>query len=113
MKRNGIYYFLWSEGSWTDSSYAVAYAMATSPYGPFVRRTTILQSCQGVGKGPGHNSVVNLPNTDEWYIVYHRRPLSETSPHHRVVCIDRLSFSEEGHIEPIEMTLTGVETRPL
>lgn len=113
LKRNGIYYFFWSEGNWSDSSYAVAYAMSTSPFGPFVRHATILQSRQGIGKGPGHNSVINLLGTDEWYIVYHRRPVAEDSPHHRVVCIDRLYFDENGHVEPVEMTLTGVEARPL
>ena len=43
--------------------------------------------------GPGHHSVVNVPGTDEWFAVYHRRPLGETDRDHRVTCIDRMTFA--------------------
>src|SRR5450830_1693848 len=33
-KRNGMYYFMWSEGEWTGPDYSVAYAMSSSPFGP-------------------------------------------------------------------------------
>ena len=113
LKRQGRYYFLWSEGDWAYSSYAVAYAQAVTPEGPLERATTILQSHGDIANGPGHNSVVNIPGTDEWYIVYHRRPLTETDGNHRVVCIDRLYFDQQGNILPVQMTLTGVPARPL
>ena len=48
------------------------------------------------------------PGGTEWFIVYHRRPLGETDPNHRVVCIDRLRFDARGGIEPVRMTLEGV-----
>ena len=35
--RNGIYYFMWSEGGWTNGSYKVAYAMADKATGPYKR----------------------------------------------------------------------------
>ena len=113
LKRRGVYYFMWSEGGWGDSSYAVAYARSDSPLGPFVRAGLVLQSDPAVGNGAGHHSVLNIPGTDDWYIAYHRRPLTETNPHHRVVCIDRLYFDDSGDIVPIVQTNEGVSARRL
>jgi beta-xylosidase len=111
--RNGKYYFMWSEGGWTGPNYRVAYAIAGSPFGPFERIGTVLQQDPFVATGAGHHSVLNIPGTDEWYIVYHRRPLSETSPHHRVTCIDKMEFDEDGKILPVKITNRGVEARKI
>ncbi|WP_240768760.1 glycoside hydrolase family 43 protein [Olivibacter sp. XZL3] len=102
--RNGKYYFMWSEGGWTGPDYKVAYAIADSPFGPFKRIGTILQQDPAVATGAGHHSVIQGKANDEWYIVYHRRPLGETSAHHRVTCIDRMYFDENGLIKPVVMT---------
>ena len=82
-KRGGKYYLMWSEGGWTGPDYSVSYAMADSPTGPFKKIDKVLAQDPAVAKGSGHNSVVNVPGTDIWYIVYHRRPLSETDGNHR------------------------------
>jgi hypothetical protein len=103
MKRNGIYYFMWSEGGWTGPDYSVSYAMADSPLGPFPRKAKILQQDSAVAKGSGHNGVIHVPGTDIYYIVYHRRPLSETDGNHRVLAYDRLYFNEDGTIAPVRM----------
>ena len=105
-KRNGTYYFMWSEGGWGGPNYRVAYAMASSPTGPFQRIGTVLQQDSAVATGAGHHSVVPLPN-DEWLIVYHRRPLGETAANHRVTCIDRMYFDEKGFIKPVKITFAG------
>ena len=78
LKRNGKYYFMWSEGSWTGPDYRVAYAISTSPFGPFERIGTILQKDDTIATGAGHHSVIQIPGTDEYYIVYHRRPIGDT-----------------------------------
>jgi beta-xylosidase len=62
-KRNGTYYFMWSEGGWTGPDYRVSYAMASSPLGPFTRLGTILGQDAAVATGSGHNTVVNVPGT--------------------------------------------------
>ncbi len=111
VKRNGVYVFMWSEGGWTDSSYGVAYALADSPLGPFERVGAILGTDLEVAKGAGHHSVLTIPGTDEHYICYHRRPLEETHANHRVTCIDRLIFEEDGTIRPVKMTFEGVNQR--
>ena len=112
-KRNGSYYFMWSEGNWMGSDYSVAYAIAKSPLGPFKRIDKILKEDGDVAKGPGHQSVKNIPGTDDWYMVYHRRPMSETAAGHRATCIDKMEFDENGHILPIKMTHEGVGPIPL
>lgn len=78
IKRNGIYYLMWSEGGWTGPNYSVAYGMSTSIMGPFHKAARILQQDAAVAKGSGHNGVIHIKDTDIWYIVYHRRPLSES-----------------------------------
>ncbi|KAA2240392.1 family 43 glycosylhydrolase [Chitinophaga agrisoli] len=105
---NGKYYFMWSEGGWTGPNYSVAYAIADSPAGPFKRIGKILQQDTTVATGAGHHSVINVPGTDRFYIVYHRRPLTETAANHRVTCIDEMRFDENGLIVPVKITNEGV-----
>jgi beta-xylosidase len=106
--RNGKYYFMWSEGGWTNDSYKVAYAIGDKVTGPFEKIGTILQSDTTLATGAGHHSIINTPATDDWYIVYHRRPIPNEGRDHRVTCIDRLYFNEDGTIKPIVMTNAGV-----
>jgi beta-xylosidase len=111
--RNKKYYFMWSEGGWTGPDYRVAYAVSDSPFGPFQRIGTVLQQDPKVATGAGHHSVIQVPGKDEYYIVYHRRPLDETDGNHRVTCIDRMYFDEKGMIKPVKITHEGVASRPL
>ena len=105
MKRGGKYYFMWSEGGWGGPDYCVAYAISDSPFGPFRRIGKILQQDPEVATGAGHHSVIKDRKKDDvYYIVYHRRPLGDTGRDHRVTCIDRLEFDEQGLIKPVKMT---------
>ena len=112
LQKDGKYYFMWSEGGWTGPNYAVAYAVGTSPFGPFERVGKILQQDSTVATGAGHHSVLQSPS-GKWYIVYHRRPLGETDRNHRVVSIDELRFDARGLIEPVKITKEGVLADPL
>ncbi|KAF2968798.1 hypothetical protein GQX73_g4754 [Xylaria multiplex] len=103
IKRNGKYYLMWSEGGWTGPNYSVSYAMSDSIMGPFTKLAKILEQDSAVAKGSGHNGVIHVPDTDIWYIIYHRRPLSETDGNHRVLAYDRMYFNEDGTIAPIKM----------
>lgn len=111
--RNGKYYFMWSEGGWTGPDYSVAYAIADSPFGPFQRIGKILEQDPKVARGAGHHSVINVPGTNEYYIVYHRRPLGETDGNHRETCIDRMYFDADGLIKPVKITFEGVSARKI
>ncbi|WP_228851442.1 glycoside hydrolase family 43 protein [Aegicerativicinus sediminis] len=107
--KNGKYYFMWSEGGWTGPDYSVAYAISDSPFGPFKRVGKILKQDMEVATGAGHHSVIHPKGTDNYYIVYHRRPLNETDRNSRVTCIDVMEFDENGMIKPIQITHYGVE----
>lgn len=108
MKKDGKYYFMWSEGGWTGPDYRVAYAIADSPLGPFERIGVILEQDPDIARGAGHHSVIHNPDKDEYYIVYHRRPAGVETRDHRETCIDKLEFDDNGHILPVKMTLSGV-----
>ena len=120
-KRNDLYYYLWSEYIWCDSpslnfdhSYRVNYAVSKSPFGPFTKelsRVPILSTDMELGYiGPGHNSVLNLPGTDEYFIIYHQH---QGDARFRRTNIDRMTFHPSGAINTIRMTKTGVPAMPI
>lgn len=111
--RNGWYYLMWSEGNWGNDSYKVAYGRSKTIFGPFHQLGIVLQKDTTIATGAGHHSVINYPGTDDWYMIYHRRPIPNQDRDHRVTCIDRMFFDENGYILPLEMTFTGVKKRPL
>jgi beta-xylosidase len=111
--RNDKYYFMWSEGGWTGPNYSVAYAIADSPMGPFIRQDKILKQDPAIGTGAGHHSVIHIPGTSDYYIVYHRRPPGETDANYRVTCIDKMEFGPDGRILPVKMTNQGVIRRKM
>ncbi|MGW0184831.1 family 43 glycosylhydrolase [Streptomyces sp. NPDC003362] len=114
VKRQGTYYFMWSEDDTRSENYHVAYATGPSPLGPWTKRGTILAKRPEYGiLGTGHHSVVNPPGTDDWYVVYHRfglngpgRPGGDGT--HRETTIDRLAFAADGTIEPVVPTLESI-----
>ena len=108
-KRNGKYYFMWSEGGWTGPNYSVAYAIADSPLGPFKRIGKILQQDPAIATGAGHHSVVRNSKTGQYYIIYHRRPLTEKDGNSRETCIEVMNFDEQGFILPVKITNEGVK----
>ncbi|MBA4283898.1 MAG: hypothetical protein C0432_06370 [Candidatus Puniceispirillum sp.] len=108
VKRNGIYYMMYSNGYWGNDTYNVQYSTSTSPTGPWTYRGTVLKS-NNEDKGPGHHSVIKIGDCDEYYIVYHR--YENASSGDRKVAIDHMYFNEAGLIEPVNMTNYGVKPR--
>ena len=112
--RNGLYYFLWSVDDTGATNYHVAYGTSSSPTGPIKvasKPIVIIQNASQKIYGTGHNSVLNIPGTDDWYIVYHRinkNYLSNGPGYHREVCIDRLTFADDGTINQIQPTHEGI-----
>lgn len=110
--RNGTYYFMWSVDDTGSPNYHVAYGTSDSPLGPIKVADDPIVLIQDPEKqiyGPAHNSVINLPGTDEWRIVYHRinKDYIERSKgpgFHRQVCIDRLEFNPDGTIRRVTPT---------
>jgi len=113
--RNGIYYFLWSVDDTGSPNYHVAYGTSTSPTGPInvaVNPIVLAQDPANEIYGPAHNSILQIPGRDEWYIVYHRinkNYLSNSPGTHREVCIDSLKFNADGTIQRVTPTKRGVQ----
>ena len=118
-ERNGLYYFMWSENITRSARYCIRYLISDSPTA-FVRNgrparveeQIILQQDPSLQIfGTGHNSVLNIPGTDDWYMVYHRftRPegikMGLSGGYNREICIDPLYFNPDGTIIPIQPTL--------
>jgi hypothetical protein len=110
--KDNKYYFMWSEGGWTGPNYAVAYAIGTSPFGPFERVGKILQQDSTVATAPG----ITRCCARRLGQVVHRvppPPLGERDRNHRVVSIDELRFDERGLIQPVKITKEGVRADSL
>lgn len=108
--RNGLYYFTWSVDDTGSPNYHVAYGTSKSPLGPIEVADPSVILIQNPAKdiyGPAHNSILQVPGTDEWYIVYHRinkNYLKNGPGVHREVCLDRLEFNADGSIKQVVPT---------
>ena len=119
VKRQDTYYFFWSEDDTRSENYRVRYGTSTSPLGPITVPANNLilakDATQGI-YGTGHNSVIQIPGRDEWYIVYHRftRPegitmQGDSAGFFREVCIDKLEFNADGSVKPVIPTVKGIQ----
>lgn len=115
--RKGVYYFLWSENDTRDADYRVRYATATSPLGPLTipKENLVIAKDTAAGiYGTGHNSILQIPGKDEWYIVYHRFDypnginMGRSAGYNREVCIDKMEFNPDGSIKQVVPTHKGI-----
>jgi len=95
LKYRGVYYLLYSGGSADSEHYAIGYATAKQPSGPFTKydKNPIIRAGNGIF-GPGHASVTNDREGKLW-LVYHQQK-DETRGWNRIICIDPLWFDEKG-----------------
>lgn len=109
--RDGLYYFLWAEDDTRSPNYKVRYGFSKSPLGemtiPEDNIVIMREDSKGI-YGAGHNSVLQKPGTDQWYIVYHRmfKPggvdmANGAGGYHREVCMDKMEFNEDGTIKRV------------
>lgn len=115
--RNGKYYFFWSEDDTRSPKYKVRYGISDSPTGPLEipKDNIVIQGKPEEGiYATGHNSVLQIPNKDEWYITYHRFSyptgikMGDAGGFHREVCIDKLEFNPDGTIKQVVPTHAGI-----
>lgn len=116
--RNGIYYFLWSQNDTRDPNYRVRYGMSTSPLGKMTIPANNLVVARNDAKGiygTGHNSTIQVPGKDEWYLVYHRFnypngiKMGGDAGYNREVCIDKMEFNADGTIKTVVPTHEGIK----
>jgi beta-xylosidase len=109
--RNGTYHLTYSVDDTRSENYRVGYATGSTPEGPWTYRGVILEKdpSQGI-LATGHNSILNVPGTDDWYIAYHRFGIPNGNGTRRETTIDKLQFNlQTGLIEKVKPTLSGVQ----
>lgn len=97
VKKDGVYYMMYSANYYMGENYAIGYATSDSPLGPFVKSpdNPILQKNTAEGgdiTGVGHNSVTYSRDGKDIYCVYHGRTSATGSD--RIVFISRLEFAD-------------------
>lgn len=97
---DGSYYCFYSGGSYLGEGYAVAWARAAHPLGPWVEpadgRGRLLGTVPGRVRGPGHNSIVTtFGDTD--MLAYHAWDQAGSK---RQMCIDPLVWGPDGPSTP-------------
>jgi len=108
-KKGETYYMMYSANFFGGQNYAVGYATAKSPLGPYIKadNNPILQKNTAQGgtvTGTGHNSVTYSPDGKEMFCVYHAR--TTATGNERVVFIDRM------HVKDGKITIDGPTTTP-
>lgn len=119
VKRGGKYYFTWSEGNTERADYRVRWGISNSPTerpeGSELLINRDLAEDERI-MCTGHHSILNIPETDEWYVCYHRFNIPTTvnegeglyAGSHREPALDKLEFDENGNLKAVRGTLTGV-----
>lgn len=97
LKHKGLYYLMYSGSGANGPEYAIGYATAKSPLGPFEKYSgnPIAKAGNGVF-GPGHHCVVTGPD-DKLWMVYHQQNSTEPG-WKRFLAIDPLWFDDQGII---------------
>jgi len=94
--RDGRYYCFYSGGSWQTEGYAVSWAWAPTPLGPWTEppagTARLLAAVPGHVSGPGHNSIVTTYGGSD-VLVYHAWDAATTR---RMMCIDPLEWRADG-----------------
>jgi beta-xylosidase len=109
-KKGDTYYMMYSANYFGGKNYAVGYATAKHPLGPYTKskNNPVLQKNTeqgGVVSGTGHNSIAYSPDGKEMFCVYHGR--TTTTGDQRVVFIDRMQVQNDGTLKVL-----GPTTKP-
>ena len=95
LKHRNVYYLLYSASGADSQEYAIGYATAKSPLGPFTKYggNPIMQKGGNIF-GPGHCSVTKASDGQLW-MVYHQQK-NGSRGWNRIICIDPLWFDDHG-----------------
>jgi hypothetical protein len=104
VKRNGIYYFIYSHIGRKDMPTCIGYATSKSPLGPFKYGGVIIDNdgCDPANWN-NHGSIVEFKG--QWYVFYHRT--TNGCIDSRKTCIEPIYFNADGSINEVEMTSQG------
>lgn len=114
-KHEGTYYMMYSANYYGGENYAVGYATASSPLGPYrkAENNPVLEKNTDKGgdvTGTGHNSLVFTEDSSRIYSVYHGR--TKTTGDKRVVFIDEMRIKANGELV-VDGPSTEIKSKPL
>ena len=99
VKRNGLYYLMYSYGKAIDGTYQIRYSVGKTPFGSWTegKYDPILSTSKDSSTfGPGHHTV--FKENGQYYILYHRIHPQKKEFVLRELCLDSLKFDGEGNI---------------
>ena len=104
-KRNGLYYLVFTDTS-RGKATCLGYAVSKSPLGPFEKRGIIVDNifCDPETWN-NHGSIEEFKG--QWYVFYHRS--SQGTKWNRRMCLEPITFDENGDIKEVSMTTQGCE----
>lgn len=108
LKRNGIYYLMYSEGKAIDATYKIRYSIGKTPYGPWVEGDNspiLATSPDSSTYGPGHHTV--FKENDQYFMLYHKIHPQKEDYVLRQLCLDSLNFNSDGSIKKVNTTGTS------
>lgn len=104
VKRNGIYYFVYSHMGRGGRPTCIGYATSKSPMGPYKYGGVIIDNnFSDPEVWNNHGSIVEF--NKQWYVFYHRS--THGSRMMRKTCIEPIKFNDDGSINEVEMTTQG------
>ena len=112
VKRNELYYLIYTANHFASIDYSMGYATSASPFGPWTRYSgnPILQRTASL-HGPGNGMVIESPDGSEMFFCYHVHfDLNNVGP--RRVALDRIWFKADPQGGPDILVLNGPSVEP-
>lgn len=111
MRQRGKYIMFYSAPGYDMPEYSVAYAVADSPLGPFLKpHPGPILSQTPLVSGPGHNGVTTSPDGREFFMVYHTHQHLRGGDE-RQIAIDRMRFMPDPNFG-VRVEVDGPTTLP-
>lgn len=114
-KRNGLYYLMSASSSVTPredknkQKHVLIYGISEKPTGPYVYKGIVMNTIgnlTGKGLGNNHGSIVEYKG--KWILFYHKLWKAPDGNFNRATCADYVTFNEDGTINEVIPTTTGV-----
>ncbi|WP_062321401.1 glycoside hydrolase family 43 protein [Halolactibacillus sp. JCM 19043] len=104
-KRDALYYLTFAYNYPEE----LAYAVSTSPSGPWYFQDKIMDKIPN--SGTSHPAVIEFDGA--WYFIYHTAALPGGGEYRRSVAMEPLHFYDDGAIAKVTSTASGIDTHSL
>lgn len=115
LKRNNLYYFVYTANDFRNPDYAVGYAVASSPYGPWKKQAgNPILSRKNIGRnGTGHGDFIKDDKGNLFYVFHTHNSDTKVAPRTTAIIkamfvkdstggIDKLTIDEKSFYYPVK-----------